>query len=198
MKPDFWNERYAENSSAYGILPNEFFKEKLDKLSPGSLLLPAEGEGRNAIYALKKGWNVHAFDFSISARQKAMLLAKDQNVRLEYEVVNALTFDSPKTYDLIALIYAHFPSNIRKEVHRRILGFLKPGGKIIFEAFSKAQLGKPSGGPRHLDMLFSIEDIKREFKGLNFDLLEEKHIVLNEGRYHQGDASVLRFTAHRQ
>ncbi|WP_232625176.1 methyltransferase domain-containing protein [Pareuzebyella sediminis] len=123
MKPDFWNERYAENSSAYGILPNEFFKEKLDKLSPGSLLLPAEGEGRNAIYALKKGWNVHAFDFSISARQKAMLLAKDQNVRLEYEVVNALTFDSPKTYDLIALFMPIFPQISEKKYIAAYLDF---------------------------------------------------------------------------
>lgn len=198
MKPDFWNERYAESSSAYGILPNEFFNEELDKLSPGSLLLPAEGEGRNAVYALKRGWNVHAFDFSTSARQKAMRLAKDQNLLLDYEVVDALAFDSPKKYDVLALIYAHFPFNIRPDVHRHLLKFLKPNGKIIFEAFSKAQLGKTSGGPKQADMLFAVQDIKDEFKGVDFDLLEEKQLVLGEGRYHRGEASVIRFTGHKQ
>ena len=49
---DFWNERYDEESYAYGNSPNVFFKQQLDKLKVGSLLLPAEGEGRNAVYAL--------------------------------------------------------------------------------------------------------------------------------------------------
>lgn len=197
MKPDFWNERYAEVPSAYGVLPNEFFKQELDKLTPKSLLLPAEGEGRNAVYALKKGWQVHAFDFSASAQQKALLLAKDQNVNLEYQVINASAFKTHESYDVIALIYAHFPPNIRSDVHQRLLETLKPNGKIIFEAFSKAQLGKPSGGPKNPDMLFSIQDIRTEFRSVDFDVLEEKEIVLNEGRYHQGEASVIRFTAHK-
>ncbi len=36
------------------IKPNHFFKEQIDKISvPGKLLLPGEGEGRNAVYAAK-------------------------------------------------------------------------------------------------------------------------------------------------
>lgn len=46
---------------AYGTEPNAFFKAQLDQLTPGRLLLPAEGEGRNAVYAAKKGWEVAAF-----------------------------------------------------------------------------------------------------------------------------------------
>jgi hypothetical protein len=35
----------------YGTTPNEFFKQQLDLLEPGNILLPADGEGRNAVYA---------------------------------------------------------------------------------------------------------------------------------------------------
>ena len=53
---EFWNERYSQEAYAYGTEPNAFFKSRIDQLSPGKLLLPAEGEGRNAVYAATKGF----------------------------------------------------------------------------------------------------------------------------------------------
>lgn len=40
----FWNERYSREEFIYGKQPNEFFKEQLDKLKTGSILLPAEAK----------------------------------------------------------------------------------------------------------------------------------------------------------
>ena len=45
---DAWNERYAPEEYIFGELPNEFLKENLPKVM-GSILFPAEGEGRNAL-----------------------------------------------------------------------------------------------------------------------------------------------------
>ena len=87
---DFWNTRYKENEYAYGILPNQFFKKELDKIKPSSILLPAEGEGRNAVYAAKKGWNVTAFDYSESARTKAIRLAESQKATILYKVTRCI------------------------------------------------------------------------------------------------------------
>lgn len=190
---DFWNERYEKDAFAYGILPNEFFKETLDKLSPGSLLLPAEGEGRNAVYAASKDWNVTAFDYSKSARNKAMRLSKEKNVSIDYSVVSVLDYKSNEQFEVIGLCYAHFPAEIRKQAHQNLIQFLKPNGIVIFEAFAKSQLGKPSGGPKDEAMLFSIEEIKKEFPSLEFEILKEYNIELKEGIFHIGDASVIRF-----
>ena len=98
-------------------------------------------------------------------------------------------------YEVITLIFAHFPKPIRKEVHQKLLALLKPGGKILFEAFSKEQLEYSSGGPKNIEMLFSSEEVKDEFPGVTFELLEKKKIVLSEGKYHQGEGSVIRFLA---
>lgn len=190
---DFWNKRYEENSFAYGTLPNTFFKQQLDKLTPGQILLPAEGEGRNAIYAVRQGWQVIAFDFSATGMKKAISLAEQHEVHIDYEVVDVLDFSSDKKFDVIGLCYAHFPADIRAKAHRHLLKFLKPKGTVILEAFSKNQLGKPSGGPKHKDMLFSIKELQNEFSTLTFDFLEEKTIILKEGEYHQGEASVIQF-----
>ena len=47
---NFWDIRFKEEDYAYGTLPNAFFKETLNTYKPkGKLLLPAEGEGRNAV-----------------------------------------------------------------------------------------------------------------------------------------------------
>ncbi|MAG88930.1 class I SAM-dependent methyltransferase [Zunongwangia profunda] len=195
---DFWNKRYIEEAFSYGIFPNVFFKQELDKLMPKSVLLPAEGEGRNAVYALRKGWDVTAFDFSSQAKKKAVRLAKSQRVRINYDVASVLDFNTDKKFDVLGLCYAHFPASIRARANQHLLQFLKPNGLVIFEAFSKAQSDKSSGGPKSEEMLYSIEEVKEEFKGLAFDVLEETEIVLKEGIYHQGEASVIRFLGSKK
>ena len=93
----------------------------------------------------------------------------------------------------MGLSYAHFPIEIRKQAHQHLLQLLKPGGIVIFEAFAKAQLGNPSGGPKSVEMLFSIDEIKEEFKELKFEILKEETIELSEGNRHKGKAEVIRF-----
>jgi hypothetical protein len=63
-----WNDRYGKIEFAYGEQPNNFLKEQLIKIPAGTILFPAEGEGRNAIYAATQGWNVNAFDQSIEGK----------------------------------------------------------------------------------------------------------------------------------
>jgi hypothetical protein len=50
---NMWNDRYGKIEFAYGQ-PNNFLKEQLIKIPAGTILFPAEGEGRNAIYAAHK------------------------------------------------------------------------------------------------------------------------------------------------
>lgn len=48
---EFWDARYAQETYVYGKEPNNYFKRTLNSLKPGKILLAAEGEGRNAVYA---------------------------------------------------------------------------------------------------------------------------------------------------
>lgn len=195
---NFWDKRYANSSFAYGIQPNAFIKQELDKLPTSTVLFPADGEGRNTVYALQHNWVAKAFDYSTSAKLKAEKLAKSQGLQIDFQLTDVLEFDSDIKFDVIGLSYAHFPKEIRKQANQHLLTFLKPNGTVIFEAFSKNQLGKTSGGPKNAAMLFSIEEVKEEFLGLQFDVLEETTIELNEGEFHQGDATVIRFVATKK
>jgi hypothetical protein len=190
---DFWNKRYSDSEHAYGEEPNEYFRQKLELLKPGKLSLPAEGEGRNAVYAASKGWEVTAVDSSIEGQSKALNLATRKSVEIKYIVSPLEEFSFPENaFDAVALIYGHFKSNVRKHIHSSILKSMKAEGHLIMEVFSKEQLQNSSGGPKDIDMLNSLDEIRSDFEQLEIIELKETTIGLNEGQYHNGEAKVIR------
>jgi SAM-dependent methyltransferase len=199
-----WDERYRQHEYAYGESPNLYLKEQLEKLKPGKILFPAEGEGRNAVFAAKLGWTVSAFDISTEGKNKAMQLAQKNNVTIDYQVGDLQKLNYRKLeFDAIALIYAHFLPEIRSEYHKKFNTFLRKDGIIILEAFSKKHLDyvtkNPNvGGPKDLESLFSIEEIKSDFKNYEVYELRESEIELNEGIYHKGPGAVIRFTGRKK
>lgn len=197
---DFWNDRYKDEEYAYGTAPNAFFKDTLERYhAKGKILLPAEGEGRNAVYAAKTGLDVYAFDISEEGKNKAERLAKDNGVNINYEVGELMSLNIMEhQYDVLALIYAHFPPEVRTRYFAKLRELVKVNGLIIFEGFSKshieAQKKNPNvGGPKILEMLFSIEQIKEDFPDFEIVKLEEAEIDLHEGKYHNGIGRVIRF-----
>jgi len=199
-----WDERYSQKEYAYGEEPNLFLKEQLLKLPHGKILFPAEGEGRNAVYAAKLNWHVSAFDTSSEAKKKADFLAQKNKGSIDYQVgeLQSLKFQEG-FFDAIALVYAHFPAELKSSIHLHLAKLLKVGGVVIFEAFSKNHLpfvqhNPKVGGPKSLDMLFSIEELQHDFQGFEFLMLEEKEIELHEGLYHNGVGSVIRFVAQKK
>lgn len=196
---EFWNEKYQNTNFAYGKEPNLFFKEELQKIKTGKILLPADGEGRNGVYASKLGWDVTATDLSIEGKSKALKLASEFNVNLKYVVDDIQYLELPKeSFDVIGLIYAHFSAWKISIIHQKLTTLLKPNGYVIFEAFSKNHLNYQKnnpkiGGPKDIDMLFSIEQIQQDFTGFEIQVLEEKEVFLNEGNSHNGKGSVIRF-----
>lgn len=193
---DFWNERYSSYVTVYGDEPNEFFKECVQKIPTGRMLLPAEGEGRNAVFAATQGWEVDAFDYSPAARLKALARAEENDVTINYATtdINDVELRS-EAYDAIALIYVHLKPEERKRLHSQIVKALKPGGHLILEAFSTAQIRNISGGPRNEELLYNLSDLEDDFEGLVFSVSRQEQIRLNEGPFHQGKADVVRILA---
>lgn len=199
-----WDERYDNEQFAYGTEPNIYLKQQLDAIPPGSILFPAEGEGRNAVFAATKGWKVSAFDISRNGQKKAMQLAEQNQVSIDYQVgeLSALNYQKEQ-FDTIALIYAHFPADIKSSIHQMLHQYLRKGGLIIFEAFSKKHLeyiakNEKVGGPKDIESLFSIEEIKADFPDYDIIELAETEIELNEGLFHNGTGSVIRFVGRKK
>ncbi|WP_147676066.1 class I SAM-dependent methyltransferase [Algibacter pacificus] len=201
---DMWDERYASEDYAYGIEPNTFFKNTINAYNlKGKILLPAEGEGRNAVYAAKKGLEVTAFDISIEGKNKALKLCQQEHVTINYAVGNFFDLDIINTtYNCAALIFAHFPPTLLSKYHKKISELIVPNGMIILEGFSKNNLKlrekNPNiGGPKNEDFLFTKETIEKDFPDFEIILLEEQQVELAEGLFHKGTASVIRFIGRK-
>ena len=201
---DFWNSRYAHPDYAYGTAPNVFFAEQLTVHRPsGSMLLPADGEGRNGVYAAEQGMDVYAFDLSVEGQKKALRLAEDRGVTIDYRVGDFRKLGYRENrFDVLALIFAHFPAAEKEAFNRTLASYLKPGGLLLFEAFGSQHLAYREadpkvGGPGVADMLFSTEELQRTFPNYRIELLEERPVQLAEGPFHQGTGSVVRMIARK-
>jgi SAM-dependent methyltransferase len=190
-----WDERYSAAQFVYGKEPNDFFSAELSKGKPGQILLPGEGEGRNAVHAARSEWIVDAFDQSKVGEEKAHAFAAEQKVQINYTVSSLEDFFfKPDHYDVVGLVYFHCVRAEREYLHRKVIESLKPGGRVILEAFHKDQLGKNTGGPQSLALLFDEDMLLSDFRSLNTSLLEKQIVSLDEGAFHKGEASVIRFT----
>ena len=135
MDAKAWDARYAETELMWSVEPNQFVANECADLRPGRALDLACGEGRNAIWLARQGWDVTASDFSAVALEKARRLAGD--LTLEWVVADATTWEPDGPYDLAVLAYLQLPADERRAAVRHAFAALGPGWHV------------PAGRPRH-------------------------------------------------
>ncbi|MEE9375001.1 MAG: class I SAM-dependent methyltransferase [Rhizobiaceae bacterium] len=196
---DIWNERYSRDEFVYGREPNQFLKDNAHHIPiKGSVLCIAEGEGRNAVFLAGLGHEVIAMDMAKSGRDKALRLAKEQNVSIEYRVGNLNNFDfGTGEWDAVIAIFAHTPIELRQKIHGSLSTAIKPNGVFIMEVYSPDQLNYKTGGPKSLDLLFALEDVKREIEGLEFLHAQQTVRDITEGSLHTGLGAVTQIVARK-
>lgn len=183
-----WNEKYDRDDFFYGTEPNDF-------LRVASLILPekakilslAEGEGRNACYLAQQGHQVSAVDSSEIGVEKTQLLAQAMQVEINAELADLNDFDlGEQKWDAIIAIFCHLPVELRKNVARKIISALKPGGFYISEVYAKAQLQHQTGGPKDSDLLIDLQEIQQDMPSLNWIHAEQIERQVIEGVGHTG------------
>lgn len=203
MDKVFWDDKFNEDFYIYGKGPNAFLEKNLTGFKPGKVLFAAEGEGRNAVFAAEKGWEVKAFDQSTVGQKKALELAEEKAVNIDYRTGDFLEIPyEEKYFDALVLIYAHFPQRFRKDYFAKMKSLLKDDGKLIVECFGENhphwQAKNPKvGGPKDPELLFSTRELKDYFPGFNFSVLKEEVTELKEGAHHSGKGSVVRAIAKK-
>lgn len=199
MNSEFWNDRYKSNEFAYGMEPNDFIKSNSHLIKPHSkILCLAEGEGRNAVYLSTLGHDVTAIDYSIEGLRKTKQLANTLGVKVNTIFVDLsdYVFEQNK-WDAIICIFGHFPSQIRQSIHAQIYIALKKGGKFMMEAYSQEQLNYKTGGPLDVKLLYSIDGLKKDFSSFSTIQIEQVERVINEGKFHNGLASVIQVVGEK-
>ncbi len=191
-----WDQRYRSTQYIYGKTANDFLTAHHCRIPMGRVLSLAEGEGRNAVFLAEKGYEVTAVDSSTVGLDKAEQLAADRCVSVEWIHGDLAHFDLGEgRWDGIISIFCHLDPDIRTQLHPRVVHALKPGGILILEAYTPAQLERDTGGPPTVDLMMDKNLLTTEFKGLDFLHLKEVERNIVEGSYHTGPGMVVQVVA---
>lgn len=195
---ELWNGKFSREGYLYGKEPNEFVALCYKNFSKTDrVLCVGEGEGRNAIFLAKKGFEVAAIDASNIALDKLNTFAKEEGVKVDTRCIDLNKWTPSKKYGAVVASYLHLPPKEKIEIFRKIESRLRHQGFFVIEVFSKKQLNYSSGGPKDEELLYEIEDFKEALQHSIIHKLEEVEIELNEGSGHQGKASVIRVIAQK-
>lgn len=193
-----WNERFNEPGYAYGTSPNDFLTEVRHMITGTQVLSVGEGEGRNAVYLAQQGYQVTAVDSSSVGLGKAEALSRERDVSIQTIVADLADYDPCMgAWDGIVSIFCHLPSSVRIELHKKLVNALKPGGILVLEAYTPAQLDFKTGGPGQIDFFMTVQGLQQELSGLNFEIAREVEREIHEGRYHNGQSAVVQILARK-
>lgn len=201
-----WDNRFAGEDFAYGKEPNVWLAERISQIPPpeqNKALIPADGEGRNAVWCARLGWNTEVFDLSAQGKIKCEMLAAEHGVSVDYEIADLKELQlAEEQFDLIAFSWFHTPSTLRKEKFCNFMPALKKGGHLITEGYHKTQMPMDSGGPKSLDLLWDLDEILEEFLDSLPGEVKIEHAavtstILEESELHTGLARVVRLHLRR-
>lgn len=196
MKPDFWNERYRGGGYAYGMRPNDFLAQEVRRLTPPAEVVElGAGEGRNAVFFAEQGFRVTAVDYAAAGLAKTRRLAQARGVPVETVQADLLAWQPDRRWDAVLVTFLHLPPEDRPALYRLVHQILRPGGLLLAEWFTPEQVtaGYASGGPKSAEMMVPPDELRLHFEAGGIRLLETRTVELDEGPYHQGTASVVRF-----
>lgn len=193
-----WDERYQTDNYVYGKQANDFLVEVLSQLPKGDLLTLGEGEGRNAVYLAREQFNVTAIDGSAVGLAKAKKLADENNVNLNLRIEDLSEFEvAQNKWDVIVSIFCHLPSSLRIPLYSKLIASLKPGGYFVLEAYSPEQLTYKTGGPPNIDMLVDLPELESHFHQFDRIICQKTERNIEEGKLHNGNASVVQLLAQK-
>lgn len=187
-----WDERYAQPGYAYGTEPNDFLVEVADRIPAGAVLCLAEGQGRNGVFLASRGFDVTGVDASPVGLAKAQTLAEERGVTLRTTVADLAEYTiEPEAWSGIVSIFCHLPPPLRRAVHAGVVRGLRPGGVFVLEAYTPDQLSLGTGGPPVRELLVTLDALRVELAGLNFEIAREVQREIHEGRLHDGPSAVV-------
>ena len=182
----FWDKRYSDTDRLWASAPNAHLVELAAGLSPGSALDIGAGEGRNAIWLAKEGWQVTALDVSKVGLERASARADDEGVELECVVGDWHDYvPSAGSFDLAVISFMHPHPDERATMFDYAGAALAPGGHLFTVGVDLDEQGRR--GPPDPDRLYTPARVRDALAGFEVVRCES---VSYEGETRDGRRAV--------
>jgi SAM-dependent methyltransferase len=195
-----WNQRFDREDYLFGTAPNAWLVGHADCIAPASrVLCIADGEGRNSVWLAQRGHRVDAFDISPVGQAKAVKLAAEAGVTLNFAVADSDALAWPEArYDAIVAIFIQYADPpARARMFARIVRALVPGGVLILQGYTPKQIEYKTGGPPFVSHLYTPELLREAFAPLEIVELREYEAVIEEGTGHAGRSALIGLVARK-
>jgi SAM-dependent methyltransferase len=167
-----WDERYSRPTFIYGKAAANFLAENYQYIPfEGTVLDMGMGEGRNAVFLAQKGYKVTGIDISSVAVKKSYLLAQEFGVKIKGVVASLKDYKiPPQSFDAIICFYY-----VDRGLVEKIKTWLKPGGILIYEAFTLREkiAKKKKDDPLGDEIYLREQELLRLFPGMRVLKYEE-------------------------
>jgi len=180
-----WDKRFRGEGFAFGKEANSFLKKHITLLPKGKALDLATGEGRNAAFLARHGFEVDAVDISKMGLRKAQKLAKEMGVKIHALAADLDTYQIERgKYDLIINFYF-----LRRSLIPKIKKGLREGGMVILETYLLEQRKLGTGGPKNPKYFLKPNELLQRFK--DFRILFYREGIFREGGKKKAIASLI-------
>jgi 2-polyprenyl-3-methyl-5-hydroxy-6-metoxy-1,4-benzoquinol methylase len=155
-----WDQIYSTRTYVFGKAPSAFLKDHIGKLPVGEALDIATGEGRNAVFLAKKGFEVDGVDLSEVGLKKTRRLARENHVSVTTIEADLNTYTiKPESYDVILNI-----DYLQRSLIPQIKRGLRHGGMVVYENYTVKQLENTGGKALQRNFLLDEQELPKLFK----------------------------------
>jgi tellurite methyltransferase len=180
-----WDERFGRKDFAFGKKANPFLRNHVSLLTKGKTLDLASGEGRNAVFLARHGFDVDAVDISEIGQRKARKLAKEMGIKINTFVADLDNYEIEKEkYDLITNFYF-----LNRRLIPKMKRGLKKGGTVIFETYLLEHRKLRTGGPKNPRYFLKPNELLSLFTG--FRILSYREGIFKEDGKRKAIASLI-------
>jgi len=136
------DEKYDQKEYYWGVKPSAICFEVLKKIPFDcriKLLDIGCGEGRNAVFFARNGYDVTAFDSSAKGVEKTKLLAKKASVKIDVFQADVNEFRLSEKFDVLFStgVLHYMPADIRDAIFENYKDFTNSEGLNVFSVFVK-------------------------------------------------------------
>ena len=146
MDAQVWEEKYRSRDRVFSGAPNGVLVTEAADLPPGRALDAGCGEGGDALWLARRGWQVTGVDVSETALQRAAAAGPDVADRVTWSRADlSITPPAAGAFDLVSAQY--FPL-LREPGHGALRGLIDsvaPGGTLLFVSHDLADLPPQHG-----------------------------------------------------
>lgn len=166
-----WDARYATDELVWTAEPNRWLVETLADVPPGTALDLGAGEGRNALWLARRGWDVTAVDFSAEAIRKGQAVqaadAPEASLGITWVQADLRSYTpAPRSSSAVVVMYIHLPAPARRALVRAAADAVAIGGVLLVVGHDRTNPTEGVGGPSRPEVLFTAHDIVADLTGL--------------------------------